>query len=381
MKICLSAISKVTIAILACTIIPTVCQGQVFFDYTETQPVFPGVGVIARLELTEVPATNASQVVSLEFTEEATQAMGLGEGKYIIKGINGLFSNGCGYGNFATCRPGLPSSALSVSPEGLLEARPGFLIIIGTDAPPIPGFGSSPQLYIDIGTGNTELTIFQPSAARPSFPGSAVRFSLLGNFTLVTEPSSAGDFDGDGEVNGDDVNLFIGNLDQPATGDLAQLDLDGDGDVTIADHNLLVTTLVMTSNGVTGALLGDINLDGTVDVLNDAFILVGSLGQSVTSRAQGDLNADGGGRPSLATRSFWSANWGNQPIRRKSDRTKRVQPPRHPLLHVHDTRRDAGQPSKPFDGQTQRSFVKMILPNFKRHECSNENLFQAQSAR
>ena len=102
-----------------------------------------------------------------------------------------------------------------------------------------------------------------------------------------------GDFDGDGDVDGDDVNFYIGQLDQAATGALAQLDLDNDGDVTLADHNLHVTTLVQTSNGVTGALLGDVNLDGIVNVLTDAFALVGSLGQPATRRAQGDLNADG----------------------------------------------------------------------------------------
>ena len=104
---------------------------------------------------------------------------------------------------------------------------------------------------------------------------------------------SLGDFDADGDVDGDDVDFYIGNLGQPATGELAQLDLNGDGDVTQADHDLHVTTLVTTSNGVQGALLGDVDLDGTVDVLGDGFDLIGNLGQNATSRAQGDLNADG----------------------------------------------------------------------------------------
>ena len=107
--------------------------------------------------------------------------------------------------------------------------------------------------------------------------------------TLILE----GDFNFDGNVDGDDVDFYIGSLGQPATGELAKLDLDNDGVVTLADHNLHVSTLVTTSNGVTGAFLGDVDLDGSVDVLNDAFALVGSLGQSATSRAQGDLNADG----------------------------------------------------------------------------------------
>ena len=105
-------------------------------------------------------------------------------------------------------------------------------------------------------------------------------------------PPITGDFDADGNVDGDDVDFYIGNLNQPATVELARLDLNGDGIVTIADHNFHVTTLVVTSNGVTGASLGDVNLDGLVDVVNDAFALVGSLGQSVTSRSRGDLNAD-----------------------------------------------------------------------------------------
>jgi hypothetical protein len=107
--------------------------------------------------------------------------------------------------------------------------------------------------------------------------------------TLVEE----GDFNFDGDIDGDDVDYYIGSIDQAATGEYAKLDLDDDGMVTLADHDLHVSTLVTTSNGVTGALLGDVNLDGTVDVLGDAFAFVGNLGMSATSRAQGDLNADG----------------------------------------------------------------------------------------
>jgi len=114
-------------------------------------------------------------------------------------------------------------------------------------------------------------------------------------FTLTegTSPPVPGDFDGDGDVNGDDVDIYIGVLNQSAEGDLSQLDLNGDGDVTIADHDMLVMTFVVTSNGVTGALLGDVNLDGPVNVLSDGLALVRSLGLTVTSRSQGDLNADG----------------------------------------------------------------------------------------
>jgi len=117
---------------------------------------------------------------------------------------------------------------------------------------------------------------------------------VFDNVDISSEAVSVlGDFDADGDVDGDDVDFYIGNLDQPAVGQFALLDLNGDGEVTLADHDFHVTTLVMTSNGVTGALLGDINLDGVVDVLTDAFALIANLGGSSVSRSQGDLNADG----------------------------------------------------------------------------------------
>ena len=103
--------------------------------------------------------------------------------------------------------------------------------------------------------------------------------------------SVLGDFDDDGDVDADDIDFYGGNLDVPATGDLAQLDLNEDGMVTLDDHDIHVTTLVETSNGQTGAIIGDINLDGTVNVLGDAFALVGSLDGS-GGYADGDLNAD-----------------------------------------------------------------------------------------
>ena len=118
--------------------------------------------------------------------------------------------------------------------------------------------------------------------------------ALFAALEPAPEPTSiTGDFDADGDVDGDDLDFYIGNLNQPATGEFAQLDLNGDGEVTIVDHDLHVTTLVMASNGVTGTLLGDVNLDGIVDVLGDAFTLISGLGSSATSHSQGDLDANG----------------------------------------------------------------------------------------
>ena len=115
------------------------------------------------------------------------------------------------------------------------------------------------------------------------------------NLTLTqfTIAGLAGDFNGDGVVDCDDIDVYIGNLGMPATGTLADLNLAEDVTINFADVEVLVENLVMTSNGETGTFLGDFNCDGEVDVLNDAFILVGSLGSSVMSYSDGDVNLDG----------------------------------------------------------------------------------------
>ena len=151
--------------------------------------------------------------------------------------------------------------------------------------------GSTFSNFLDSMTPISQLDFgpFDDLEDLESVPGFA---STTATINVILVPA-IGDFDADGDIDGEDVDFYIGNLNQPATGEFTQLDLDGDGDVTIADFDLHVTTLVVTSNGVTGASLGDVNLDGSVDILSDAFTLIGSLGQSVTSRFQGDLNADG----------------------------------------------------------------------------------------
>ena len=114
------------------------------------------------------------------------------------------------------------------------------------------------------------------------------------DFEVLGAPALVGDFDDDGIVDADDIDAYIGNIGQPATGDLAELNLDDDEVITLADHEMLVTVYVQTSNGLTGTALGDADLNGTIDVLGDAFTLVGSLGtMSDASWSQGDFNADG----------------------------------------------------------------------------------------
>ena len=124
--------------------------------------------------------------------------------------------------------------------------------------------------------------------------GSGDFFSSAGSVS-VTLVASLGDFDGNGFVDCDDLDGYIGNLetDVVAGSPEAALDFNGDGMLTLADANSTITDLVVTSNGITGTFPGDLDCNGTVDVLGDAFALVNNLGAVVTSYADGDVNFSG----------------------------------------------------------------------------------------
>ena len=102
-----------------------------------------------------------------------------------------------------------------------------------------------------------------------------------------------GDFNGDSVVDVSDLDQYIGNLGQPAVGELAQLDLDSDGQITADDHEIHYSQLIETSNGQTGTFAGDANLDGTVSVMGDGIPLMMNLFSETTNWATGDNNADG----------------------------------------------------------------------------------------
>ena len=148
------------------------------------------------------------------------------------------------------------------------------------------GFGRSVSSAGDVnGDGFADFFVGAVSGGDRVFNGYA-RLYVSGSSVL-------GDFNQDGDVDLDDLDRYIGNIEEPASGDLELLDLNGDGTVGANDFEQHYETLVETSNGGKGTFAGDANLDGTVNVLGDAFTLVGNLGSSVTSWADGDANGDG----------------------------------------------------------------------------------------
>lgn len=112
-------------------------------------------------------------------------------------------------------------------------------------------------------------------------------------FGTLARDIPPGDFDGDFDVDLDDLDRYNQNIGAAAVGALADLDLDGNGIVEANDFTRHYEELVMTSNGQAGTFAGDFNLDGRVTVLGDAFSLVTNLGSVASSWSQGDVTGDG----------------------------------------------------------------------------------------
>jgi hypothetical protein len=99
------------------------------------------------------------------------------------------------------------------------------------------------------------------------------------------------DFDGDGDVDGDDFDLLAANL---GSVDL-HYDLDNDGDADADDLDYMITTCLQwdaaTQAGY-GTFAGDFNLDGAVNA-GDLALLAANYGQAGSwGFAQGDANGD-----------------------------------------------------------------------------------------
>jgi len=99
------------------------------------------------------------------------------------------------------------------------------------------------------------------------------------------------DFDGDGDVDGDDFDILAANL---GSVDL-HYDLDNDGDADADDLDYMITTCLQWANAAAagyGTFAGDFNLDGTVNA-GDLALLATNYGQPGSwGFAQGDANGD-----------------------------------------------------------------------------------------
>ncbi|HDZ22023.1 hypothetical protein LCGC14_0467710 [marine sediment metagenome] len=100
-------------------------------------------------------------------------------------------------------------------------------------------------------------------------------------------PPAPGDFDIDGHIDADDVDILCDNL-----GDVAY-DLDGDGDADEDDMIFLIGTLVelQDGSGRVGTRRGDFNLDGFVDG-TDLALMKTAFGQPGQTYADGNANCD-----------------------------------------------------------------------------------------
>lgn len=164
-------------------------------------------------------------------------------------------------------------------------------------------FGSLPSGVFNIGPIlPADPTITDSGSFQDAFGGFlVVAGGSLGQpfefpFQVIAAPNVVpvlGDFNGDSVVDVSDLDQYIGNLGQPAVGELAQLDLDSDGQITADDHEIHYSQLIETSNGQTGTFAGDANLDGTVSVMGDGMPLVMNLFSETANWATGDNNADG----------------------------------------------------------------------------------------
>lgn len=120
--------------------------------------------------------------------------------------------------------------------------------------------------------------------------------SLLALLVMATSNALAetGDFDLDGDVDTDDIDLLCQNIGSADP----QYDLDGDGDADEDDHTFLIQNFVMIYEPPgQGTEPGDINLDGYVNATDLAIIRV-MYGQAyeppvrALSYTDGNLNCD-----------------------------------------------------------------------------------------
>jgi len=141
---------------------------------------------------------------------------------------------------------------------------------------------------------NTDL---DPDAGDLWFSSSNVRGAGL---RVASTPGGGvpGDYDGDGDVDADDVDELCANIGTTDPALLDTMDLDDDGDVDVDDQVIHVTTLLeydLNGDDVAdgqGTFQADFNTDGSVD-LADLTILRTNSGLTGQGFADGDTNCDG----------------------------------------------------------------------------------------
>ncbi|MEO0588301.1 MAG: GH25 family lysozyme, partial [Planctomycetota bacterium] len=96
---------------------------------------------------------------------------------------------------------------------------------------------------------------------------------------LFPDPAAPGDFDEDGDIDVDDIDLLADHMGDPA------YDLTGNGVTNAADMTYMVEDIM-------GTAFGDATLDGKIDT-GDLAVLAGNFSNPVGSWSQGDFNGDG----------------------------------------------------------------------------------------
>jgi hypothetical protein len=131
----------------------------------------------------------------------------------------------------------------------------------------------------------------------PLAPGD-ISYSIIGPFwweqqnATITGPAvagKAGDFDTDGDVDADDIDLLTAEIAAGTNG--SSFDVNGDGFVDEADLIEHIATLIERTDGGVGTYRGDFNLDGYVDG-TDLAILKAGFGLTGLGYAAGNANAD-----------------------------------------------------------------------------------------
>ena len=122
-----------------------------------------------------------------------------------------------------------------------------------------------------------------------------LRQSLLISMLLATSvsaiPPLSGDFNGDGNLDCQDIHLLVAEIAAGTNNPL--FDLNGDAIVNLDDLDAwLIEAGVTNTPCQESFVMGDVNLDGFVNVL-DVVIVDGNMGQFGVGWCGGDVNADG----------------------------------------------------------------------------------------